>query len=127
MSEQSTVEQSSTSARNRAALERARTVSYVMDDALRIPGTGFRIGLDPVLGIVPVSGDAIAALGSLYIVLQGFRIGVPGRTLATMLLLVAVEFLVGSIPVLGTILDAVIKVNKRNTKTLESYLETPNA
>jgi hypothetical protein len=98
-----------------------------MDDALRIPGTGFRIGLDPVLGIVPVSGDAIAALGSLYIVLQGFRIGVPGRTLATMLLLVAVEFLVGSIPVLGTILDAVIKVNKRNTKTLESYLETPNA
>jgi hypothetical protein len=95
----------------------------VLDDAVRIPGTGFRVGLDPILGILPVAGDAVATIGSLYIVLQGLRVGVPLRTLATMLLLVAVDLFVGSIPVLGTLMDAVIKVNERNARVLESHVE----
>jgi len=110
-------------ARDRAAVGRALAVGRVLDDAVRIPGTGFRVGLDPILGILPVAGDAVATIGSLYIVLQGLRVGVPLRTLATMLLLVAVDLFVGSIPVLGTLMDAVIKVNKRNARVLESHVE----
>lgn len=83
----------------------------------------YRIGLDPILGILPVSGDAVAALASLYIVLQGVRVGVPRHELATMILFIAVEFVVGSVPVLGTLLDAVVKVNQRNVRVLESHVE----
>lgn len=106
------------------AAERARRVGRLMDDAIEIPGIGYRIGLDPLVGIAPVSGDAVAAVASLYIVFEGFRLGVPLRTLLTMLLFIGLDFVLGSIPVLGTVIDAVLKVNKRNAETLESYVES---
>lgn len=106
------------------AVERARRVGNLMDDAIRVPGTGYRIGLDPLLGIVPVSGDAVAAVASMYILFEAFRVGVPYRTLATMLLFVGVDFLFGSVPVLGPFVDAALKVNRRNAETLESYVQS---
>lgn len=109
---------------DRAAVERAKWLGEVMDDAIPVPGTDYRIGLDPILGILPVSGDAVAAVASLYIVVQGYRIGVPLSTIATMLAWVGLDFAVGSIPILGTILDAGIKANKRNAETLEAHLES---
>jgi len=109
---------------DRAAVDRAKWVGEVMDDAIPVPCTDYRIGLDPILGIVPVSGDAVAAIASLYIVVQGYRIGVPLSTIATMLGWVGLDFAVGSIPILGTILDAVIKANKRNAETLEAHLQS---
>lgn len=117
----------STTDRDRAAVERAKRVGHLMDDAVRVPGTDYRVGLDPILGILPVSGDAAAALGALYIVFEGYRIGVPLRTLATMVLLVGVDFLVGSIPILGTLIDAGTKVNRRNARTLESHVDARSA
>jgi hypothetical protein len=105
------------------AVERARNVGKVMDDAIELPGIGYRIGLDPIVGIAPVSGDAVAAAASLYIVLEGFRLGVPFRTLGVMLLLVGLDFVVGSIPIFGSLVDAFLKVNKRNAATLESYVD----
>lgn len=105
-------------------VERARRVGTLMDDAFEIPGLGYRIGLDPLIGIAPVSGDAVAAAASLYIVLEGFRLGVPLQTLTSMVLLVGLDFVVGSIPVVGTVIDAVLKVNKRNAATLESYVDS---
>lgn len=112
------------SAADRAAVERARWVGEVMDDSVPVPGTDYRIGLDPILGILPVSGDAVAAVTSLYIVVQGYRIGVPLSTIATMLGRIGVDFAVGSIPILGTLLDAGIKANKRNAETLAAHLES---
>lgn len=106
------------------AVERTRRVGTLLDAAIRIPGTRYRIGLDPIVGIVPVSGDAVAAIASLYIVLEAFRVGVPYRTLATMLLFVGVDFLLGSIPLFGPLVDAVLKVNRRNADTLESYVQS---
>lgn len=105
------------------ALERARTVGFLLDESIRIPVIGYRIGIDPILGILPLSGDFVAALGSLYIVLQGIRIGLPRREIATMIGLVGVEFALGSIPVIGTLLDAVWKVNERNVGVLEAHVE----
>lgn len=105
-----------------AALDRVRRVSRVLDEAVTIPGTNYRIGLDPLLGIAPVSGDAVAALGSLYIVATGLELGLPRSVAAKMVGLIAVEFVVGSVPILGPIVDAHWKVNKRNVERLERYL-----
>lgn len=103
-------------------LGRARQMGRLLDESLRLPGTQFRIGLDPILGIVPYVGDGVASIGSLYIVLVGFRLGVPRGTLAKMLAYVAIDYFVGSVPVLGTILDAGLKVNTRNVAAIESHV-----
>lgn len=107
----------------RANLERARTVSRLLDDAIRIPGTQFRIGLDPIFGIAPVSGDLVAMVASLYIVFEGVRADLPRKTLLKMVSLVVVDAVVGSVPVLGTVFDAFWKANRRNVAILESHVE----
>jgi hypothetical protein len=106
-----------------AGLERARRVAALMDGAVGIPGTDVRVGLDPMLGVVPVSGDAVAALVSLYVVFEGLRVGLPKRTLAAMLCWVALDFLVGSIPLVGPLFDARLRVNERNAGTIERYVD----
>ncbi|WP_123538530.1 DUF4112 domain-containing protein [Halosimplex salinum] len=108
---------------DRAALERAQSVAHLLDEAVRIPGTPVRIGADPILGIAPVSGDLVAALASLYIVFKAVEVGVPTRSVVAMLGRITVEFVVGSVPVLGTILDAGWKVNKRNVDVMEAHVE----
>lgn len=108
--------------RTPAGLERARTIATMLDEAVRVPGTQFRVGVDPLLGVAPVSGDALAALGSLYIVLEALRLEVPAGTVARMLLAIGAEFVVGSIPILGTLIDAGWKVNKSNVELIEAHL-----
>lgn len=114
---------SNVSLEQRAALRRTRTVARILDESIRVPRTNFRIGIDPVLGILPVSGDIVAALSSLYIVLEAARVGVSPRTLTQMGLNIAVDLMVGSIPVLGTLFDAVWKANVRNVDLLEEQIE----
>jgi hypothetical protein len=106
-----------------ATLERVRTVSRLLDDAVRVPGTDFRIGIDPILGVLPVAGDAVAMLLSLYPVLEAYRLGMSRAALAKMLSLVAVDAVVGSVPVLGPVFDAFWKANKWNLRTLERHIE----
>ncbi|MFC6725863.1 DUF4112 domain-containing protein [Halobium palmae] len=106
-----------------AALERVRFVADLMDDAFEIPGTDVSVGLDPLLGIAPVSGDAVSGAISLYIVGEAARAGVPKGKLARMLFNVGVDVSVGSIPVLGTIFDAFWKANQWNASMMEDYLE----
>jgi hypothetical protein len=105
-----------------AALERVRVVTQLLDAAVRVPGTEFRIGLDPVLSILPIAGDAAGAVLSLYPVFEAVRLGASWRTLATMLALVAVDAVVGSIPVLGTVFDALWRANEWNYSLLEREL-----
>lgn len=109
------------------ALGRAKRVATVMDDVVRIPGTNVRVGLDPVLSVVPVTGDAVGAVIGLYVVLEAFRIGVPKRTLAAMLGLLGLDFVLGSIPVFGPLFDAVLRVNDWNTRILESHVDRQRA
>ena len=106
-----------------AALRRARGMADLLDEAFRVPGTDFRIGLDPIIGILPVAGDSVAAILSLYPVLEAYRLDAPLRTLVWMLLLVGVDALIGSIPVLGPLFDAVWKANEWNVRALERHVE----
>lgn len=106
-----------------AALRRARAVSNLLDDSIRVPGTDFRFGLDPVLGVLSGYGDAVSAAISLYPVFEAYRLDAPRRTLAKMVALVAIDFAAGSIPIVGTLFDAVWKANEWNVRSLERHLE----
>lgn len=69
-----------------------------------------------------MSGDFVAALASLYIVFKAVEIGVPARHVVAMLARILVEFVVGSIPVLGTLVDAGWKINLRNVAVMEAHV-----
>lgn len=105
-----------------AALERVRKVSRLLDDAIRVPGTDFHIGIDPILGILPVAGDGVSMLLSLYPVLEAYRLGMSRKAIAKMLSLVAVDAVIGSVPLLGPVFDAFWKANTWNLRTLERHL-----
>jgi hypothetical protein len=106
-------------------LERLRTLSRLLDNAFVIPGTSYRIGLDPIVGLVPGIGDAISAVFSLYIVFQAARMGVPRATLVRMLGNVGVDTIIGEIPLLGDLFDAGFKSNMRNLALIEQHVERP--
>jgi len=103
-----------------AGMERVRAVADLLDEAIEIPGISYKIGLDPILGILPVGGDAVSAAISLYIVAEGARMGASRDTVMKMLLNIGIDAVIGSIPVLGTIIDAVWKANERNVALLEA-------
>ena len=102
-----------------------RSLARLLDAAVAIPGTNFRIGLDALIGLVPGVGDLAGAAMSGYIVLAAARLGVPKPVLFRMILNVAVDGLVGSIPVLGDLFDAGWRANTRNTALLDRYLTSP--
>ncbi|EMA66268.1 DUF4112 domain-containing protein [Halorubrum kocurii] len=99
---------------DRAAIERMRFAAYVLDEGVRVPGTNYRIGVDPLLGVLPGAGDVVTGGFSLYIVLEAARLGVSYATLLRMIANVAVDVVAGTVPVAGDIFDAVWKANKRN-------------
>ncbi|GAA0231584.1 hypothetical protein GCM10009000_053620 [Halobacterium noricense] len=99
-----------------------RKLSTLLDEAFRVPGTNFRFGLDPVMGLLPVGGDVASALISLYIVLEGYMMGVPRHTLVRMLVNILIDTFGGSVPLLGSLFDAGWKANVRNRKLLEKHI-----
>lgn len=113
----------STSPRSRAALshadrKRLETVAYWLDERFRVPGTGVRVGLDGIVGLIPGVGDAATTLISLYLVAEGYRAGLPKRVLGRMLANVGIDFLLGSVPLLGDLFDVAFKANRRNLRLL---------
>jgi hypothetical protein len=97
-----------------AALERMELAATVLDDGFRVPGTGFKFGLDPLLGVLPVAGDTVATALSLYIVLEAVFAGVSLFTLVRMVLNLTVDYATGLVPVAGDLFDAYWKANRRN-------------
>jgi hypothetical protein len=108
-------------------LERLRRVARLLDSAIQLPGTQFRFGLDPLIGLVPGIGDAIGAIFSTMIVFQAARLGAPKSTLVRMMANVAVDTLVGEIPLVGDLFDFGWKSNTRNIALLEQHLDRPVA
>jgi hypothetical protein len=108
-------------------VERLRTLARLLDSAMRVPGTQYRFGFDALVGLIPGIGDAIGAIFSMFIVFQAARMGVSRATLMRMLGNVAVDTLVGEVPLLGDLFDAGWKSNTKNIALLESHLERPAA
>jgi hypothetical protein len=95
-------------------------VSRLLDNAFVIPGTRYRFGLDALIGLVPGLGDAVSAVFSAYIILQAARLGAPKSVVTRMISNVALDTLVGWIPILGDIFDVAWKSNLRNMALLEA-------
>jgi uncharacterized protein DUF4112 len=107
------------------SVERLRTLARLLDSAIPVPGTKYRFGIDAIIGLVPGIGDAISAMFSMFIVFQAARLGVSRATLMRMLGNVALDTVVGEVPLLGDLFDAGWKSNNRNIALLESHLERP--
>ncbi|WP_232702756.1 DUF4112 domain-containing protein [Halobacterium wangiae] len=99
---------------DRSAVKRMQVVAWALDDAVPVPGTDRKVGIDPIVGVLPIAGDVATAAISLYIVAESARQGVERDTLAAMLVNVAVDAGIGSIPAVGDLFDAGWKANKRN-------------
>ena len=110
----------------RRLVRRCRWLAMLLDSAVPVPGTRYRFGIDPLLGIVPVVGDAISAALSLYIVAAAHRLGVPLRTRLLMLAAIAFDFLLGSVPVLGDAFDFAFNANLLNVRLMERALRRMN-
>ncbi|WP_256300237.1 DUF4112 domain-containing protein [Haloarchaeobius salinus] len=104
------------------AVRRTKRVAWLLDEAIRIPGTDRRIGLDPILGLLPFIGDFVTAFFSLYIVVEAIVAGVKMRTIVRMLFNIGLDVVLGSVPVVGDIFDATWKANVKNRKLLERSL-----
>ena len=89
-------------------------LSYYLDDLFRIPGIGWRFGLDGIIGLIPNVGDTLTTFASFYILIAGVRHGVPKITLLRMALNIAIDYFVGSIPIIGDAFDFFWKSNKMN-------------
>jgi hypothetical protein len=108
-------------------LEGARLLARLLDDAIPIPGTRWRIGIDPLLGLLPGVGDFVGALLSSWLIVVAARMGAPKAIVARMGLNVAVETIVGIVPGLGDLFDAAWKANRRNLALLEAWQARPVA
>lgn len=94
-------------------------LSYWLDGVFRVPGVGWRFGLDALVGLVPGVGDLATTAVSFYILAAGVRHRVPKATLMRMGVNLGVDYLVGSIPVVGDLFDAYWKANQMNVELLK--------
>ncbi|MBK8465935.1 MAG: DUF4112 domain-containing protein [Chloracidobacterium sp.] len=89
-------------------------LSFYLDGLFRVPGTGWRFGLDALIGLIPNVGDTLTSFASFYILLAGVRYGVPKITLLRMAFNIGLDYAVGVIPFIGDAFDFVWKANKQN-------------
>jgi hypothetical protein len=94
--------------------EGLETLSTYLDGLFRVPGTGWKFGLDSLIGLIPNVGDTLTSLASFYILFAGVRYGVPKITLLRMAFNIGLDYLVGTIPFIGDAFDFFWKANKQN-------------
>lgn len=102
-------------------LEWIEKLTHYMDNLVRVPGTKFRFGVDPILGLIPFVGEFISFIISAIILLALIRHGTSGKLVVLMLSNIAIDSLLGAVPFLGDIFDFVFKANKKNVDLLKQY------
>ncbi len=105
-------------------LKRLKWIARFMDAGWGIPGTRFRFGVDAFSSLIPIGGDAVMVLASLYLVAQARQLGAPNAIILRMLGNVAIEAGLGAVPVIGGILDVIFRANVKNIDMLEEFLRT---
>lgn len=100
-------------------------LARLLDQAFRVPGTSWRFGLDPLLGLVPGAGDLISAAIGAYGILLAAQLGAPSSLMARMALNLFVDTAIGSIPIAGDLFDFGFKANMRNRILLERWVAEP--
>lgn len=102
-------------------------LAKLLDTQFRLPGTGFRFGLDTVIGLVPGVGDALTGGLGLYIVHRARQEGAPGHLVLRMVGNLLVDTVLGSIPLVGDIFDFAFKANRKNAQLLQRHFDKREA
>lgn len=100
--------------------ESLERLSWILDDLFRVPILGWRVGLDALVGLIPGVGDTATTLASLYILVAAVRYRVPKVTLLRMGLNLAIDYLLGALPLVGDVFDAWWKSNQKNIALLRA-------
>ena len=103
----------------------AKLLAFVLDDCIVIPGTNIRIGLDPILGLIPGGGEAIASVAGSFIIGEAYRKGMSMKVVFRMVGNLLLNAGVGAIPGIGDAFSAIFKSNSRNYTILDDFLENP--
>lgn len=109
------------------SLARLRRFAVWLDAGIAVPGTSVRVGLDPLLGLVPGLGDAVGALLASWILVEAIRLRAPRATLARIALNITIDAVIGAVPLLGDVFDVIWKANLRNVALLEHHATDPAA
>jgi|SRR5688572_5967453 hypothetical protein len=112
-------------ARGRRELEKLRAIARLFDQAFPIPGTRWRFGIDALFGLVPGMGDVIGALVAVYALRVARTLRAPGAVQMHMLGNIALDALIGAVPVIGDIFDFVFKAQTRNLALLDEWVGSP--
>jgi Domain of unknown function (DUF4112) len=105
-------------------LDRLRRWSTLLDDAFEVPGTGLRVGWDPIVGLLPGIGDLLTPLYSVLIITTAVRLGVPRVVQMRMVFNVLIDAVIGSVPIVGDLFDAAWKANAWNMQLLDRHAWT---
>ncbi len=105
------------------ALTRLRGVGELMDDKFEIPIVKVRVGLDPIIGLIPGGGDWVSWVVSAYIILEAARLGVPANLLLKMGWHISVDLVGGYVPGVGDIFDLLYKANRRNVDIVLDHFD----
>lgn len=110
-------------ARRVASLQRLERWATLLDTAVVVPGTGIRLGLDAVVGLLPGIGDLISALLSMVMVVEALRVRAPLWVWLRMCLNIGIDFVIGLVPVAGDVGDVFYRANTRNVRLLRRWLQ----
>lgn len=105
----------------RERIERLDRLATLLDTAFVVPGTNIRFGADALIGLVPGIGDSVTTALAAWIVYEAHRLGVPRRVLIRMIGNVAIDGMVGAVPLFGDLFDVAFRANRRNVKILREH------
>ncbi len=107
-------------------LDPLRRLANQLESRFRIPGTPIRFGLDFIIGLIPGAGDALTAITGSYALFLGARLGAPPSVLVRMLLNLAIDAIVGAVPLLGDVFDLGWRATTKNLVLLEAFVADPH-
>jgi len=110
-----------------AAERRIGRVTHLLDELVSVPGTPIKVGLDPIIGLIPVAGDAVAALVGTWVIVEASRFGIPRVVLGRMIVNLVADLGIGAIPLLGDIYDVLFRSNRRNLDLFRRHALDPDA
>lgn len=110
-----------------AVQARIARVTHVLDDLVPVPGTSQKVGIDPVIGLIPGVGDIVAALVGGWVIAEAARFGVPRIVLARMVVNLLVDLAIGLVPIIGDLFDIVSRSNSANLALFRRHALDPDA
>ena len=103
--------------------QRVEAIERLLERSFTLPGTNQPVGLDAIVGLVPVAGDAVGALMGLYLVWEARNLGMSKWQMTRMLGNVGLDTLIGAIPFVGVVGDFLFRSNSRNLKIVRKHLD----